>query len=144
MEKKFQFSAAGRRTLELFIAAVIGDAVPGDQKPTPAAVVKEVEKFASRLPLLYRGGFALVLRVLEMGSMVTGFRRPFSRLTPGERLAYLNGLEQSEQYLRRALILLLKSPVLLVYFSDPAMEAMIGYDHACLLKARPHPAHRSA
>jgi hypothetical protein len=132
----YQFSKAGRKFITAFIATMIGDAVPLEHKPAPEQVAIEIEGMMGRLPSLYRLGFATLIRAFEAGPFVFGFRRSFSRLTPEERLKYLRDFEEAENYVQRALILMVKSAVFLYYFSDPVMEAAIGYDHHCLFKAR--------
>ena len=136
MGEPFQFSKAGRNFLAAFVSTMIGDAVPLEHKPAPEKVAIEIEGMMAKLPSLYRLGFAALIRGMEAGPFVFGFRRSFSRLTPEERLKYLREFEQAENYIQRALILMLKTAVFLYYFADPAIEAAIGYDHLCLLKAR--------
>jgi hypothetical protein len=135
----FQFSKAGRDFLTAFVSTMIGDAIPLEKKPAPETVAVEIESMMTRLPSLYRVGFAGLIRALEVGPFMFGFRRSFSRLPPEERLKYLQEFEQAENYMQRALILMLKTAVFLYYFSDPALEAAIGYDHHCLLASRPRP-----
>ena len=139
MAQEFSFSKAGREFLAAFVAAMIGDAAQAPGKPSPEAVAREIERLIGRLPALHRAGFGLVLRAMEMGPLVFGYRHSFDRLPPEDRLEYLRRLEESENYLQRALSLMLKTAVSLTYFSDPAVEAAIGYDHLCLLKAKPGP-----
>jgi hypothetical protein len=139
MTQAFTFSKAGRDFLAAFVATMIGDAALAPDKPSPEAVAREIEHLIGRLPALHRAGFGLVLRAIEMGPLVFGYRRAFGRLKPEERMDYLRRLEESENYVQRALSLMLKTAVFLTYFSYPAVEAAIGYDHHCLLKAKPGP-----
>lgn len=139
MAQEFAFSKAGRDFLAAFVATMIGDAALVPDKPSPEAVAREIERLIGRLPALHRSGFGLVLRAIEMGPLVFGYRRAFGRLGLEERLEYLRHLEESENYLQRALSLMLKAMVFLTYFSYPAVETAIGYDHQCLLKVRPLP-----
>lgn len=135
------FSPAAKNFLADFVDTMIGNAVPLREKPSAKAVAEEIELFLGRLPLVYRSGFNLILRAVEMGPVVLGFRRPFGRLQPEEKLEYLRRLEQSERYSHRVLSLLLKTVVFVIYFAHPAMEAAIGYDHHCL-RHQPDPPKR--
>ena len=137
MGEPFQFSKAGRNILAALIYSMIGDAVALEGKPSPEEVAIEIEGMIRLLPPLQRTGFAWAIRVFEMSPLISGFRHSFSRLKPEERLKYLSEFEQAENYLQRALILLMKTPVFLYYFSHPAIEAAIGYDHHCLLASPP-------
>ena len=139
MGEPYQLSKAGRNFLAAFVASMIGDAVPVPDKPAPEKVATEIAGMMGNLPGLFRLGFAALIRVMEAGPFVFGFRRSFSRLSPEERVKYLKEFEEAENYVQRALILMLKSLVFLFYFADPAVEAAIGYDHHCRLKSRSLP-----
>jgi hypothetical protein len=135
MAEEFHLGEGGVETLKSLVAAMIGDAVDAAEKPDECAVVREVEAYLGLLPALYRMGMVWILRALEVAPLALGYRHQFSNLPREDRVQVLKDFEASNNYVQRGIILALKSQIAIVYFSEPTIEAALGYDHACL---RPH------
>jgi len=132
-EESFSFSESTTETLKSFILAVVHNAVDEDDKPDLDHLVNELEAYFGRMPALYRSGIIWLLRALEASPLMMGHRRRFSRLGREDQSKVLSGFENSGNYLQRASSLMLKTSVLIVYLSEPAIERALGYDHNCLL-----------
>ena len=133
MAEEFHLGEGGVETLKSLIAAMIGDAVDAAEKPDECAVVREVEAYLGLLPALYRMGMVWILRALEVAPLALGYRHQFSNLPREDRVRVLKDFEASNNYVQRGIILALKSQIAIIYFSEPTMEAALGYDHSCLL-----------
>jgi hypothetical protein len=114
------------------INATVGAWVDTPEKPTEETIICEFTKVLAVLPAIYRLGFIMMFKGLEVSPLTLGFRRRFSNLAIEDQIKVLEALEGSKIYLRRAIIGL-KSMVLMTYFSTTEMEKAIGYDHRCLL-----------
>ncbi|MFQ5665328.1 MAG: hypothetical protein ACE5I7_02735 [Candidatus Binatia bacterium] len=94
---------------------------------------RAVWQYFGQLHPLGAAGLAAILYVIEFGPFVFGPRcRRFSRLSTGEREAYLAGWETSRLAPRRQLLSGLKLAVMLQFYTSPDACAAIGYDGAYL------------
>src|SRR4030042_187861 len=73
----------------------------------------------------------------EISPLFSSYRRPFGRLSPTQRQAYLKACLQGRRGLRRALALWLKSLSLMAYCSHPRVEEAIGFTGSCLDEGPP-------
>ena len=73
----------------------------------------------------------------ELSPLISSYRRPFGRLSPAERQAYLKACLQDCRGPRRALALWLKSLCLMAYCSHPRVEEAIGFTGSCLDEGPP-------
>jgi len=85
------------------------------------------------------GGRAMgaMLIAWELSPLLSRYRRPFGRLSPAERQAYLKACLQGRRGQRRALALWLKSLCLMAYCSHPRVEEAIGFTGSCLDEGPP-------
>ncbi len=132
-DQSFQLGQSQREVLGLFIDSLIHRAVDLESKPELNRVVEQVEDFISGLPALHRWGVKMLMRLLDLGPVVWGYRHQFSNLEHEDRVSFLKAFESHDSYGPRAMMLALKSMVLVIYFSMPEIEQGIGYDHNCLL-----------
>lgn len=132
-EKEFSLSDSAKEVFESFIDTVIHRVVPEESRPPMEEVIKEMEKYIGGMPPLYRFGVSAMLKLLDIGPLVMGFRKQFSNLPPEDQETYLRKFENHTNYAPRAMMLGLKGMLMIVYFSFPSMEQAIGYDHSCLL-----------
>lgn len=135
MAEAFKFGEGATETMKNFIAAVIGDVAGAEmeKKPDDCHVISELEDYVSYLPSLIRMGLVWLIRGLEVAPLAMGYRHQFSNLTRGEQVKVLKSFEDSQNYLQRGIMIALKSQVMIIYFSEPEVEAAIGYRHECLL-----------
>ncbi|MFO8057862.1 MAG: hypothetical protein R6V10_11255 [bacterium] len=132
-EESTGFSETTVETLKSFILAVVHDFVDEEDKPDLDRVVRELDLYFGRMPSLYRSGIIWLLRALEASPFMMGHRRRFSKLGREDQIKILSSFENSGNYIQRASSLMLKTSVLIVYLSEPAVERALGYDHECLL-----------
>lgn len=116
--------------------AIVADFIPKDKRPDDDRMVEMIDRFVTGMPSLYRSGFLLLLRGLEMSPLAMGYRSKFSNLTREQQVEVLDRYEQSELFIQRATVLGLKNLIVMVYFSEETVEKLLGYDHQCLLEAR--------
>ncbi len=108
--------------------------------PLPGAADTDV---AGRLAALIAGlrpwqarSMGLALIAWELSPVFSSCRRPFGRLSPRERAAYLKACLEGRG-LRRALALWLKSLCLMAFCSHPRVEEVIGFTGSCLDESPP-------
>ncbi len=81
-------------------------------------------------------GFGILLYVLEWAALIFIPRlKPFTRLNPVDKEKYLRGWQESRIKYRRLLMLSVKAFVCMIFFSDPAVKAAVGYDTDCIEEA---------
>jgi hypothetical protein len=73
----------------------------------------------------------------ELSPLFSSYRRPFGRLSPAERQAYLETCLRDCRGPRRALALWLKSLCLMAYCSHPRVEEAIGFTGSCVDEGPP-------
>jgi choline dehydrogenase-like flavoprotein len=135
-------SPSEARTLRAFTETLI----PRDGSfPLAAADVDVVERlggYLERLPPGMRRQVRLLVRGWELSPLASRHLRPFSRLTPAARTAWLEVCQASRSPLRRAPLALLKTLALAAFCADPHVEAALGYTHRCLDDRPPRPGPR--
>ncbi|TMA35649.1 MAG: FAD-binding protein [Deltaproteobacteria bacterium] len=94
-----------------------------------------------RLPASARRQLRVLLRAWEAGPLASRHVRPFSRLSPEARTAWIETCAESRAPWRRVPLVLLKMLVLAAFTADPRVEAALGYTYDCL---DPHPPRRGA
>ncbi len=135
-ETGFKLGEGNYETMRAVLTAMIADHVDVEDVPDEDRVLSELEKFMGALPALYRMGMVLLLRALEAAPLAMGYLRQFSNLSREDQVKVLDAFEKSSNYVQRAMIMALKSPIMMVYFCEPEMEKALGYDHRCLVEAR--------
>ena len=91
-------------------------------------LLPEAEQYIRCLNPLARFGFPFLFSYIEYGALLSR-GRVFSRLPEEEAGEYLEGLEESRRYYKRAIILALKMITLLVFYDIDANARVIGYKH---------------
>ena len=121
------FSRGQRRVLTAFVDALLPGEV-GVAAPEARALTAKIEEFVVRLGTESIVGFGLLLVVFDL-SVLLVWGRPtrFVSLARYERVRYLRAWDESRLYLRRAMLLLLKTVVTMVYGSLPEVQRAIGY-----------------
>jgi hypothetical protein len=120
-----------REILKGVLATLVGD---GDQTegaaPAPSASLDgELLAYLRRLGSGPTLALWVTLYLIEYGTALwLGRLRPFTRLPPGEREAYLRGFEESRFYLRQRLLFPIRLLAMVLYYSDPEQEAATGYE----------------
>ena len=94
-----------------------------------------------RLPPSARRQLRVLLHAWEAGSLASHHLRPFSRLSPRARTAWIETCAVSRAPWRRIPLVLLKMLVLAAFTADPRVETALGYTYDCL---DPHPPRRGA
>jgi hypothetical protein len=116
-----------RRILRAVIAAIRPRGAGFDQ-PIDDDVLVEVERFLPFLPGPLRVGFPLGLHLIELGPPLFARRwRRFSAMEPAEAEAYLARWQEAGG-LRGALVLGLRTLVLLGFYQHPAVLGTLGID----------------
>jgi hypothetical protein len=85
----------------------------------------------SRTTSLIRTGVLVLIKSLEMSTLAQGYRHTFTKLSPQEQKEYLIKMENSSTYPFRAMIMGLKTIILLIYFSTPEGQNAVGFDGKC-------------
>jgi choline dehydrogenase-like flavoprotein len=75
-----------------------------------------------------RGLIKAMISGFDLMGVASRKLRPFHRMTPGQRIAFLEQLEAGRIAARRDLTVGLKALIQLAYFSTPEVEKTIGYD----------------
>ncbi len=123
-----EFSRGQRRVLTAFIEALLPADVGLRGGPSAPEVAVRVEEFAARIGAHAVLGLGLLLVVFDLSPPLVWLRFVrFVSLDAGERVRYLRAWDESRLYLRRAMLLLLKTVVTMVYGSMPEVQMGIGY-----------------
>ena len=88
--------------------------------------------YLSRFPAPARRVLLFLVTAWEYLPMLSRYGRPFSRLTPFEREAFLRDAEESRLPPRRLAAFWLKTLCLMAFTSDPQVSQALGYTGACL------------
>jgi len=132
---EFRLGEGASETMKNLVGAMIGDFADVADKPDDDYLLDEIEKYIGSLPSLYQMGMVWILRAMEVAPLAMGYGHQFSNLSRDEQIRFLEAFEKSSNYVQRGVILALKTAVLLVYLSEPAIEHALGYDHKCLLES---------
>jgi choline dehydrogenase-like flavoprotein len=95
-------------------------------------VAGRLASFVGGLPGWQTRAMGAMLVAWELSPLISSYRRPFGRLSPAERQAYMRVCLQRRRGLGRALALWLKSLCLMAYCSHPRVEEAIGFTGSCL------------
>lgn len=88
----------------------------------------QLERHLERLPPRPRRTLQLMITAFALSSVASRHGRPFHRLSPSAREAYLNACEVSRVRQRREALVALKALLLMLYCSDERIKPLIGYD----------------
>jgi len=122
----------GLRTLELAAAAIL----PSDGAFPLGADDVELAAEATRL-LGHMGraaiaGLRVALRTWEIAPMLSGYRRPFSRLSERERISFTEGSVRSRAPWRRFPLLVLTPLCATAFVSHPRVAAVLKTQQGCV------------
>jgi hypothetical protein len=123
------------------IKALVSDYITEGPIPGDEELMKTVDTFIAKMPPLLRTGWQWMVRALEMSPLAMGYRRKFSNLSREEQVEVLLKYEDSQNYIQRGTVLGLKNLLVMIFFSIPEVENIIGYDHKCLLHDKQIKAH---
>jgi choline dehydrogenase-like flavoprotein len=116
-----------RRTAEALLPE--GGELPG---AADTDVAGRLASFVGGLPRWNGRFMGAMLIAWELSPLFSAYRRPFGKLSPAEREAYLEACLGRRGGPRRALALWLKSLCLMVYCSHPRVEEAIEFTGSCL------------
>jgi choline dehydrogenase-like flavoprotein len=122
-----------RRAAEAILPAG-GTLAPG---AADTDVAGRLASFVGGLPGWQTRVMGAMLVAWELSPLISSYRRPFGRLSPAERQAYVKACLQRRRGPRRALALWLKSLCLMAYCSHPRVEEAIGFTGSCLDEGPP-------
>ena len=106
-----------------------------DAFPIGAAEVDmagRVGAYLAHLTPATRTQLRALLRAWEAGPLASRHLRPFSRLSPSARMAWVEQCAASRAPWRRLPLTLLRMICLAAFCADPRVEAALGYQHGCL------------
>lgn len=95
-------------------------------------VADKVDELLHYFPPDFRFGFRMLMRGIQLSSLFSLRFTRFTRMTLEDRVSFLETMEESWFYPRRAIIVALKALVCLVFYSDPKVEAILGYSIGCV------------
>lgn len=102
---------------------------PGFDPPLEDDMLEFLDNYYSYFPFHMKLLFPIGLYLLEYGTFIFhAWSRPFSKLTMGEKEAYIDSWINSSMMLRRDLIKGVKGICLTAYYSQPQIMEHIGYD----------------
>ena len=132
-------TSLGEEVYEIIVQilkALVADFVEPGKGPSEEEMMAAAKDFLEGLPPLHRRGLAWMVRAVEVSPLTMGFRHRFSHLSRKEQVEVLERYEKSGNYLQRGMILGLKSLLLIVFYSLPRVEELLGYDYKCLLEVK--------
>lgn len=102
---------------------------PDFDLPVEDEMLEFLDTYYSYFPFHMKLLFPMGLILLEYGTFIfKGWSRPFSKLSMGEKEAYIHSWVNSSLMLRRDLIKGVKGICLTAYYSLPPIMEHIGYD----------------
>ncbi|TMB21108.1 MAG: GMC family oxidoreductase, partial [Deltaproteobacteria bacterium] len=105
-------------------------------------MIGRVGAYLARLTPATRTQLRVLLRAWEAGPLASRHLRPFSRLAPSARAAWVEQCSASRAPWRRMPLTLLRMVCLAAFCADPRVEAALGYQHDCLDDRPPRPGPR--
>jgi choline dehydrogenase-like flavoprotein len=125
------------RTLAAFCDALIpsGGSIPFSA--SDVAVAERVDAGAARYDPVVRRRFQRLLQLWEWLPMFSRHLRPFSRLSPKSRVAFLERASRSHSAVRRQPFTFLKLACLNQWASTPPVEEAIGFTYSCVTRDPP-------
>jgi len=135
-------SRAEARTVSALAEALLprGGAFP--VSATEVDMIGRVGAYLARLTPATRSQLRVLLRAWEAGPLASRHLRPFSRLAPSARAAWVEQCSTSRAPWRRMPLTLLRMVCLAAFCADPRVEAALGYQHDCLDDRPPRPGPR--
>src|SRR5262245_36188343 len=137
-------SSAELRTLRALADALVPRGGPFALGADDVGTAERIGDYLARLTPATRQQIRLLVRAWDAGPLASRHLRPFHRLSPEARAAWLDACETSRLPWRRAPLLLLKTLCLTAFCADPRVEEALGYTHACLDAREPRPGRRLA
>jgi hypothetical protein len=119
------------------LKALVADYITEGPIPADEQLLTTVDTFMNKMPPMLRTGWQWMVRALEMSPLAMGYRRKFTNLSREEQVEVLLKYEDSQNYVQRGTVLGLKNLLVMIFFSIPEIEDIIGYDHKCLLDVKP-------
>ena len=125
------------RTLAAFCDALIpaGGTIP--YSAADVAVAERVDAGAGRYDPAVRKRFERLLQLWEWLPVFSRHLRPFSRLSPRSRAAFLERASRSHNAMRRQPFTFLKLACMNQWASTPPVEEAIGFTYSCITRDPP-------
>ena len=121
-------SVLQRRTLEALASTMLpaGGALPPGADDIGLA--GQLEAYIGRCDPAAAQTMRLMLTAIGLSSIASRHLRPFHRLSPEGRLAYLHECEQSSIRQKRETLVALKALLMMFFCGDPQVAPLLGYD----------------
>ncbi|MCE9576067.1 MAG: hypothetical protein K8W52_23145 [Deltaproteobacteria bacterium] len=119
-----RLTSVEREWAEMLFAAIV--ATTGDSGLPPFASTDRSGfwlSFDGAAAPLVRAGLRPMLHTLVFLPVVSGFRRPFFRLSPDEQVRFLTAAASDQRYFVRQAMTTLKTLACFAYFDDPTVRA---------------------
>jgi choline dehydrogenase-like flavoprotein len=116
-----------------------GHGLPG---AVTAGVGAALEERASSWNPAVRARVRWLIRAWELSSVVSSYRKPFTKLTHAQQEEWVERCYRSRRAARRLHIAALKQLIFLTWASTPIVEDALGYDYRCRRDDEPHGAAR--
>ncbi|MGC8684736.1 MAG: hypothetical protein ACP5QW_04045 [bacterium] len=91
------------------------------------------DNYLDSMSILQLKAIKTILYTIEYMPMFTRLKR-FTKMSPEQRLKYLEGWETSRFFSKRGVLLLVKMLFLMSYYSDDTVAQAINYHPECLVK----------
>lgn len=119
-QKKWKLSSPERTLLETAANAFFPEGGPIPLSGSEANVVDYFDDYVNRAQPAQQLLMRLLFAFIELGPLVFGPRfRPFSRLSPEDRIRFLDGARESRIYFRRVSFVSLRALMTMAYLSHP-------------------------
>jgi hypothetical protein len=117
-------TALERRWAEGLFAAILGTNAEDGLPPLgPRGTQAFFDCFGSAAAPLVKAGLRPMLYTLTFLPVVSGFRKPFYALTPGEQTSFLSEIEKDRRTFVRQAVTTLKTLACFAYFEEPEVRA---------------------
>ncbi len=104
-----------------------------DVDPKVVDPVLLFDNYIDNMSRLQLKAIKAVIYTIEYAPLVTRLKR-FTKMSPEQRLKYLQGWENSRIFTKRNIFLLIKMLALMAFYSDDAVAEAIHYHPECLIK----------
>ncbi len=103
-----------------------------DVDPQAVDPVLLFDNYIDGLSRLQLKAIRAIISAIEYAPLVTRLTR-FTKMSPDQRLSYLQGWEKSRILSKRNIFLLLKMLIMMSYYSDDTVAEAIQYHPECLI-----------
>src|SRR5260370_24279741 len=121
-------TAARRATLAALADSILPHGGALEPGASDVNVAGQLDSYLDRCAPGARGTVNLMLTAFNLSSIASRHARPFRRLGPAAREAYLMDCEKSKIRQRRETLIALNALILMFFCSDDRIKPLIGYD----------------